>query len=75
MGKRRCLDCAGKGWDVYNEDPEAGYLGEVQRCDTCKMFATENEAWAAASASGLNLAVREIDDGYGGTRLAAEVEE
>ena len=45
-----CTDCDGKGWDVYNAD-ETGW-GELQRCDTCEQFETDEDAVAAALEAG-----------------------
>ena len=44
--------CEGKGWSVYNEDPEAGCLGQVQRCD-CEILPDEESAYDSATAAGL----------------------
>jgi len=56
-----CEDCAGKGWDVYNEDENG--LGDLQRCDTCQVFASDEEALAAALGSGaVMLRVKEVEE-------------
>ncbi len=56
----RSCDCEGKGWDLYNED-ENGW-GEVQRCDTCKRFKTDEDALEAALASGaLHVSYRLVE--------------
>jgi hypothetical protein len=44
--------CGGKGWEVFNDDPDAGRLGEVQRCD-CGLLPDDEAAYEAASAAGL----------------------
>ena len=49
--------CGGKGWEVFNDDPAAGQLGEVQRCDDCRIFATEEEAHDAARFAGRLVAL------------------
>jgi len=49
-----CPECGGKGWDIYNDNTESGYRGEVQRCD-CGTLATEEEACAAARAAGVRV--------------------
>lgn len=51
-------DCEGKGWDVYNEGDEF-LLGEIQRCDTCKVFATDFDAACAAEKAGYKLEIQE----------------
>lgn len=53
-----CSDCGGKGWEIYNEGDEF-LLGEVQRCDTCKVFDTDFAAACAAEEAGYVLEVRE----------------
>jgi hypothetical protein len=42
----------GKGSEVFNEDPEAGILGQVQRCD-CEILPDDEAAYEAATAAGL----------------------
>ncbi|MBW8878811.1 MAG: hypothetical protein JF614_27965 [Acidobacteria bacterium] len=44
--------CGGKGWEVFNADPDAGRLGDVQRCD-CGILPDDESAYDAASAAGL----------------------
>jgi hypothetical protein len=44
--------CGGKGWEVFNDDPDAGRLGEVHRCD-CGLLPDDEAAYEAASATGL----------------------
>lgn len=41
----QCPDCNDNGWDIYDVD-NTGYL-EVERCDSCKRFETDDEAEAA----------------------------
>jgi len=45
-------DCGGKGWAVFNADPDAGRLGDVQRCG-CGLLPDDESAYDAASAAGL----------------------
>lgn len=45
--------CAGKGWEVFNADPYAGELGDVQRCDECARFPFDEDAQDAARFTGL----------------------
>ena len=47
-----CDDCAGKGWDIFNEDPDTGELGDIQRCDSCLLLEDDDTAWAAARLAG-----------------------
>jgi hypothetical protein len=49
-------ECGGKGWKVFNQDPEAGRLGVVQRCH-CELLPDEEAAYDAAAAAGLLLDV------------------
>jgi len=44
--------CGGKGWKVFNVDPHAGRLGDVQRCN-CGLWPDDESAYDAASAAGL----------------------
>ncbi len=44
--------CEGKGWEIFNEDPESGRLGEVQACD-CGILPDDEAAYNSASAAGL----------------------
>jgi len=44
--------CDGKGWAVFNDDPEAGLPGRVQRCD-CEILPDEEAAYDSATAAGL----------------------
>jgi hypothetical protein len=48
--------CGGKGWEVFNDDPDAGHLGNVQCCD-CGILPDEESAYDAASAAGLLIDV------------------
>lgn len=50
-----CEDCQGKGWEVFNDDPETGQLGNIERCDTCKALATDTDAEDAARAAGYTV--------------------
>ncbi len=43
----QCLCCRGKGWAVFT--PDSG-VDEVQRCDDCKVFETDEDATANALA-------------------------
>lgn len=45
--------CRGKGWEVFNDDPDAGELGEIQRCDECRIFEYDEDAQDAARFAGL----------------------
>jgi len=40
------------GWAIFNGDPDSDYLGVVQRCDSCRVFPNDEEAWRAAMAAG-----------------------
>jgi hypothetical protein len=51
-GDDQLCGCGGKGWEVFNEDPEAGVLGQVQRCD-CEILPDEEAAYDSATAAGL----------------------
>ncbi len=48
-------DCGGKGWEIFNEDPDSGDLGDVQRCDTCRLL-YDDDAWEAARLAGYVVA-------------------
>ncbi len=37
-----CIECMHLGWFPFNDD------SEVQRCDVCRVFATDDEAFARA---------------------------
>lgn len=54
-----CRSCDCRGWDIINADPSTGFLGEIQRCDHCKVFRDDPAACQAARAAGFDL-----DDGY-----------
>jgi hypothetical protein len=54
--KETCLDCLGKGWDLYNEDSTG--VGEIQACD-CGIFLDDETATAAALDSGQVAAIFE----------------
>lgn len=57
--------CEGKGWDVYNADETAGYLGEVQACDDCRRFPCDDDAAEAARSAGYGVSL--LDDTHGVT--------
>jgi hypothetical protein len=44
--------CGSRGWAVFNADPDAGRLGDVQRCD-CELLPDDESAYDSASAAGL----------------------
>ena len=44
--------CRGKGWEVLNQDPDAGELGKIRRCH-CEFLPDDETAYDAASADGL----------------------
>jgi hypothetical protein len=48
----RCCSCSGKGWDVFNAEPEAGELGDVQRCDECQILPGDDVARERAMEAG-----------------------
>ena len=45
-------DCGGQGWEIFNEDPDTGYLGEIQACDTCRLVPDDDTAAELASSNG-----------------------
>jgi hypothetical protein len=47
-----CGPCNGRGWDIVNADPAIGQLGDVQRCDDCKLLGDDLAAREAARAAG-----------------------
>lgn len=52
----RC-DCDDKGYAIFNADPENGVLGDVQRCDTCEAFASDQDAWRVARGEGVPVGI------------------
>jgi hypothetical protein len=46
-----CPECEDRGWEIFNEREEDGYLGEVQACD-CGFLGSDDEALAAARSDG-----------------------
>lgn len=48
-----CATCP--GYAVFNADPDDGYLGEIQRCDTCEKFPADYEAAQQAVRDGFVL--------------------
>ena len=52
-------DCGGQGWEIFNEDPDTGYLGEVQACDTCLVVANDDTAAELASLKGYVVTLRD----------------
>jgi len=52
-------DCDCGGWDIFNADPEAGYLGEIQRCDTCDQLPDDETAAELARAQGFVVTLRD----------------
>jgi hypothetical protein len=53
------LDCDCAGWDIFNADPETGYLGEIQRCDTCDQIPDDDTAAELARAQGFVVTLRD----------------
>jgi hypothetical protein len=51
-------DCGGKGWDVFNDDPDTGYLGEIQACDLCRPVLGDDAAAELASSKGYVVTLR-----------------
>jgi hypothetical protein len=51
-----CEGC--KGWDVFNEDPDTGYLGEIQACDRCSPELGDDAAAELASSQGYVVTLR-----------------
>jgi hypothetical protein len=47
-----CAPCHGRGWDIVLDDPAAGDLGEIQRCDLCKQLHGDFAACQAARTAG-----------------------
>ena len=45
-------ECGGKGWAVFNADPNAGLLGDVQCCH-CGILPDDDSAYHCASQAGL----------------------
>ncbi|HEX3557010.1 MAG TPA: hypothetical protein VIA62_27610 [Thermoanaerobaculia bacterium] len=52
-------DCDCAGWDIFNADPETGYLGEIQRCDTCDRLPDDDAAAELARAQGFVVTLRD----------------
>jgi hypothetical protein len=44
--------CGGKGWEVFNADPDTGRLGDVQCCD-CGRLPDEETAYESAASAGV----------------------
>jgi hypothetical protein len=51
-------DCGDQGWEVFNEDPDTGYLGEIQACDTCQLVPDDDTAAELASSKGYVVTLR-----------------
>jgi hypothetical protein len=51
-------DCGGQGWEIFNEDPDTGYLGEIQACDTCRLVPDDDTAAELASSKGYVVTLR-----------------
>jgi len=51
-GEDEFCGCQGKGWKIFNEDPESERLGEVQACD-CGILPDDEAAYTSAAAAGL----------------------
>jgi hypothetical protein len=51
-------DCGDQGWEVFNEDPDTGYLGEIQACDTCQLVPDDDTAAEFASLKGYVVTLR-----------------
>jgi hypothetical protein len=47
-----CFPCKSRGWDIVQDDPATGDLGEVQRCDDCRQLPDDFAACQAARAAG-----------------------
>lgn len=47
-----CDLCNDRGWDIVDIDPASGALGEILRCDGCRLFRDDLAAHAAARAAG-----------------------
>jgi hypothetical protein len=47
-----CVSCHRRGWDIVHDDPAAGELGEIQRCDDCKVLRDDFAACEAARTAG-----------------------
>lgn len=58
-----CPECLGAGWAVFNADPDGTcptgdgtpYLGDIQRCDSCGVLPSDDEAIEAARAAGYQV--------------------
>jgi hypothetical protein len=61
-GRRKWSDpdvceCLGKGWDYFNEGDAYEGLSEIQRCDSCMKYETDEDA---AKASGVSFEMRDL---------------
>jgi len=54
-----CSECGGIGWDVYRTDTTGTW--EVQRCDACAKFETDEQTMALVPA-GVNLIIARCND-------------
>lgn len=70
-----CPDCNGRGWDVFNLDEDDPFaLGEIQRCDACEKFDSDEDAQRAACEAGLELSVtRESYTHWAGAAAGSEL--
>ncbi len=52
------MTAATRGWEVFNKDPDTGYLGEIQACDTCQLVPDDDTAAELASLKGYVVTLR-----------------
>jgi len=52
-------DCGGLGWAIFNDNPELGYLGEVQACDSCRQVPDDDAAAQLARSLGFVVSLRD----------------